>query len=609
MDLENSSNTVNIMTNNFTKYISDLKQNTIFMQDMINSGHKLQNSLKQTSVHQAQFLECFRRVTDHSRNLYIGTGESKNNVSTSLSHLITYQKSLHQKSNNINSMLLDCVLQPLGTKSIDEWKKNNLHLEKENVKEFKKLSSEIKKMQVETLKLQKKVHKKTENTHSTNNSEAAALQVALQEVSQRVAKLERSSRNAMNACYREQAGRFLTLITAFSPILETQISTENEINNIKRISNDLASYKEQLTGLVSGSQHVPQTDTDKSQTNATQQVPKPNKLSQMTCSSPQLANKNLSISNLSNHSSNLRNRNTSISSASQSSTSNSTHQLSHHHIPSTYGHASAYNLEITGQQNGSKIPSISSRDSGFLSQITHLSVNEMNMNGQVVGHGHSSISNDEGCGSGSSGSKNDELEKKEEDQPNGGALPPPPTDWMGEDEDLPVPPPPLAPKQQNNIFPASLTNLSSQNNLKMAPPSPLRAPMRPPVVPLKPRVNSGGSSVRSSLSIQPPQKPYPTSGAPISPPIPTIPNNRLIHKSLPPTPNHKLTMSQTNIQMRQKIGNNKSSSVSSASMVMGSNVLNQNSKVISQMQSNMENGTATIRRRASARIPANMNFF
>ena len=74
MDLENSSNTVNIMTNNFTKYISDLKQNTIFMQDMINSGHKLQNSLKQTSVHQAQFLECFRRVTDHSRNLYIGTG-------------------------------------------------------------------------------------------------------------------------------------------------------------------------------------------------------------------------------------------------------------------------------------------------------------------------------------------------------------------------------------------------------------------------------------------------------------------------------------------------------------------------------------------------------
>ena len=74
MDLENSSNTVNTMTHNFTKYIADLKQNTLYMQDMISAGHKLQSTLKATSVAQSQFLESFRRVTDHSKNLYIGTG-------------------------------------------------------------------------------------------------------------------------------------------------------------------------------------------------------------------------------------------------------------------------------------------------------------------------------------------------------------------------------------------------------------------------------------------------------------------------------------------------------------------------------------------------------
>ena len=74
MDLENSSSTVNIMTENFAKYISDMKQNTIYMQEMINSGQKLQSTLKSHQNAQTQFLESFRKATEHIRNLYLGTG-------------------------------------------------------------------------------------------------------------------------------------------------------------------------------------------------------------------------------------------------------------------------------------------------------------------------------------------------------------------------------------------------------------------------------------------------------------------------------------------------------------------------------------------------------
>lgn len=254
-EFENSA-PLKIMNGPFPTYISDLKQNALYVQDVYQSGQKFYSTLKQTSNSHAIFLESFKKMINHSARMQVGDWDSKDNIQIILSKLITQQLTLQQKYANLSNMLLECIIQPLGSKCTDEWKRNVTIIEKEHSKEFKKVSTEIKKMQSDTIKLQKKVHKKTADSKGSlpaNNSEAAALQVALQDISQKFSMLERTSRQAMNSCHREQASRLLSIINACSPLLETQISTSVEISNIKNLTNDLAAHKEFLSGLVSGS--------------------------------------------------------------------------------------------------------------------------------------------------------------------------------------------------------------------------------------------------------------------------------------------------------------------------------------------------------------------
>lgn len=97
------------------------------------------------------------------------------------------------KLQNSSNILLECFLQPIQIKVADEWKRNPTTIEREHIKDFKRVAADIRKVETETIKLQKKVHKKSEV--SCNDSQAAALQVALQDVSQRYLTVEKNHRN------------------------------------------------------------------------------------------------------------------------------------------------------------------------------------------------------------------------------------------------------------------------------------------------------------------------------------------------------------------------------------------------------------------------------
>lgn len=565
--------------------------------------------------------------------------ESKNQAQSHLSQIIHHQSNLQLKQAQINNMLNECVLTPINSKHLEEWKKNNTNLEREHIKEFKKLSSEIKKMQSDTVKLQKKALKK-ETGCQNDNSSRAALQVALQEVSQRVARLEQSSRNAMDACYREQAGRFLTLITAFTPMLEMQISGISELTSMQKITNELAIYKEQLTGIVNGSYRI-----DPEPNNMSNLSPNGQKLDQLTSST-----NSLNVGNAGNQKVTLRNRNHSLS-TSQSSESNLSNEKrnlmkepmvpsslnsNRHSVCSAYGlttnnanirhpslgvPTSTYNIDTLGSDNSGtsnhQIQSVSSRDSGFLSYemalmqsqnskelISNNQATQSNNNlrmqnfssSQSVASGHSMPPNVTLSQSNNPGSQHKirQISISSNATSNTGLpLPPPPTDWMEDSEGLPVPPPP------KNTFP------SRQSSIKSNPG--ILTKNKPPLTPKKPSVTfrNNSTSLSSQTSINSNNNNQINKGQlkmePVSPGpgIPVVPsrhgrlitssytnvNNQLINNmqnnlniqnSLPPTPN------KNNALLKLKMRNN--SSISSNSAVV------------------VESGTATIRRRASTRM-------
>ena len=71
MEMDTSTNANAIMNNTFPKYIQDLKQSTSLVQDLINSGHKLQSSLKQTAIHNQSFVEAFQKLTENCKGMQI----------------------------------------------------------------------------------------------------------------------------------------------------------------------------------------------------------------------------------------------------------------------------------------------------------------------------------------------------------------------------------------------------------------------------------------------------------------------------------------------------------------------------------------------------------
>ncbi|XP_032465507.1 protein MTSS 1 isoform X7 [Phocoena sinus] len=318
----------------FQTIISDMKGSYPVWEDFINKAGKLQSQLRTTVVAAAAFLDAFQKVADMATNTRGGTRE----IGSALTRMCMRHRSIEAKLRQFSSALIDCLINPLQ-EQMEEWKKVANQLDKDHAKEYKKARQEIKKKSSDTLKLQKKAKKVDALGRGDIQPQ---LDSALQDVNDKYLLLEETEKQAVRKALIEERGRFCTFVSMLRPVIEEEISMLGEITHLQTISEDLKSLTMDPHKLPSSSEQVI-LDLKGSDYTWSYQTPPSSPSTTMSRKS--------SVCSL----------NSVNSSDSRSSGSHG----SHSHSPSSHYR---YRGSSLAQQAPVRLSSVSSHDSGFISQ-------------------------------------------------------------------------------------------------------------------------------------------------------------------------------------------------------------------------------------------------
>ncbi|XP_053414840.1 protein MTSS 1 isoform X4 [Nycticebus coucang] len=351
----------------FQTIISDMKGSYPVWEDFINKAGKLQSQLRTTVVAAAAFLDAFQKVADMATNTRGGTRE----IGSALTRMCMRHRSIEAKLRQFSSALIDCLINPLQ-EQMEEWKKVANLLDKDHAKEYKKARQEIKKKSSDTLKLQKKAKKVDASGRGDIQPQ---LDSALQDVNDKYLLLEETEKQAVRKALIEERGRFCTFISMLRPVIEEEISMLGEITHLQTISEDLKSLTMDPHKLPSSSEQVI-LDLKGSDYSWSYQTPP---------SSP---------------STTMSRKSSVCSSLNSVNSSDSRSSGSHSHSPSSHYRYRSSNL---AQQAPVRLSSVSSHDSGFISQDAFQSKSPSPMppeapNQLSNGFSHCSLSSDSHVG-------------------------------------------------------------------------------------------------------------------------------------------------------------------------------------------------------------------
>uniref|UniRef100_A0A674D568 MTSS I-BAR domain containing 1 n=1 Tax=Salmo trutta TaxID=8032 RepID=A0A674D568_SALTR len=318
----------------FQSVIGDMKNSYPIWEDFISKAGKLQSQLRATVVAAAAFLDAFQKVADLATNTRGGTRD----IGSALTRMCMRHRSIEAKLRDFSMAFMDCMINPLQDQ-MEEWKRGTNTLDKDHAKEYKKVRSEIKKKSLDTLKLQKKAKKGRGDVQPQLNS-------AMQDVSDKYLLLEETEKQAVRKALVEERSRLCTFVSMLRPVVDEEISMLGEVTHLQTISDDLKMLTMDPHKLPPASEQVI-LDLKGSDYNWSYQTPP---------SSP----------------STTRSRKSSMCSSLNSVNSSDSRSsgTSHSHSPSSSSSSSHYGYRSSTlpQQAAARLSSMSSHDSGFISQ-------------------------------------------------------------------------------------------------------------------------------------------------------------------------------------------------------------------------------------------------
>ncbi|XP_068943734.1 protein MTSS 2 isoform X6 [Petaurus breviceps papuanus] len=152
-------------------------------------------------------------------------------IGSALTRMCMRHRSIETKLRQFTNALLESLINPLQER-IEDWKKTANQLDKDHAKEYKRARHEIKKKSSDTLKLQKKARKGKGDLQPQ-------LDNALQDVSDMYLLLEETEKQAVRRALIEERGRFCTFITFLQPVVNGEITMLGEITHLQGIIDDL----------------------------------------------------------------------------------------------------------------------------------------------------------------------------------------------------------------------------------------------------------------------------------------------------------------------------------------------------------------------------------
>ncbi|XP_038135712.1 protein MTSS 1-like isoform X6 [Cyprinodon tularosa] len=327
----------------FQTVIGDMKGSYSVWDDFISKATKLQTQLRTTVVAVAAFLDAFQKVADLATNSRGGTRD----IGSALTRMCMRHRSIEAKLRQFSMVFLDCLINPLQ-EQMEEWKRVANTLDKDHAKEYKKARQEIKKRSSDTLKLQKKAKKAD---FFGRGDLQPQLDSAMQDVSDKYLLLEETEKQAVRRALVEERSRFCIFVSMLRPVVDEEMSMLGEITHLQNLTDDLKSLTMDPHKLPASSEQVI-VDLKGSECTWSYQTPP---------SSP-----STTVSRKSSMCSSLNSVNSSDSRSSGS----------HCHSPTShfrYRASSSSSSSVLPQQTPARLSSVSSHDSGFISQDAYQS--------------------------------------------------------------------------------------------------------------------------------------------------------------------------------------------------------------------------------------------
>ncbi|XP_067327000.1 protein MTSS 2 isoform X2 [Anolis sagrei] len=152
-------------------------------------------------------------------------------IGSALTRMCMRHRSIETKLRHFTNALMESLINPLQDR-IEDWKKTANQLDKDHAKEYKRSRHEIKKKSSDTLKLQKKARKGKGDLQPQ-------LDNALQDVNDMYLLLEETEKQAVRKALIEERGRFCTFIAYLQPVVNGEITMLGEITHLQGIIDDL----------------------------------------------------------------------------------------------------------------------------------------------------------------------------------------------------------------------------------------------------------------------------------------------------------------------------------------------------------------------------------
>uniref|UniRef100_A0A6Q2XF61 MTSS I-BAR domain containing 1 n=1 Tax=Esox lucius TaxID=8010 RepID=A0A6Q2XF61_ESOLU len=317
----------------FQTVIGDMKSSYPVWDDFISKAGKLQSQLRTTVVAVAAFLEAFQKVAD----LATGSRGGTRDIGSALTRMCMRHRSIEAKLRQFSVVFIDCLINPLQDQ-MEEWKRVANTLDKDHAKEYKKARQEIKKKSSDTLKLQKKAKKGRGDIQPQLDS-------AMQDVSDKYLLLEETEKQAVRKALVEERSRFCTFVSMLRPVVEEEMSMLGEITHLQTLTDDLKALTMDPHKLPPASEQVI-LDLKGSESSWSYQTPP---------SSP---------------STTASRKSSMCSSLNSVNSSDSRSSGSHCHSPTSHYR---YRSSALPQQGPARLSSVSSHDSGFISQDAYQS--------------------------------------------------------------------------------------------------------------------------------------------------------------------------------------------------------------------------------------------
>ncbi|XP_043381972.1 protein MTSS 2 isoform X12 [Chelonia mydas] len=211
----------------FQAIVNDMKSSYPIWEDFNSKATKLHSQLRTTVLAAVAFLDAFQKVADMATN----TRGATRDIGSALTRMCMRHRSIEAKLRQFTNALMESLVNPLQDR-IEDWKKTANQLDKDHAKEYKRARHEIKKKSSDTLKLQKKARKGKGDLQPQLDS-------ALQDVNDMYLLLEETEKQAVRKALIEERGRFCTFITFLQPVVTGEITMLGEITHLQGIMEDL----------------------------------------------------------------------------------------------------------------------------------------------------------------------------------------------------------------------------------------------------------------------------------------------------------------------------------------------------------------------------------